>query len=97
MLVRFGGILDGQGMQIELPLHPLQKIVTWFVQADPNDVTGPFRPLTGLLDWDVGEFPAAGIYGRIDNARLVVRSRNFSFGQHGRTSKQEAALVARYG
>ena len=48
-------------MQIELPLHPLQKIVTGLEQADPDEMTGPFRPLTSLFDWDVGDFLAAGI------------------------------------
>ena len=56
-----GGILDGQGMQIELLLHPLQKIVTGLQQADPGGMTGPFRPLTSLFDWDVSDFPAVGI------------------------------------
>jgi hypothetical protein len=30
-------------MQIKLPLHPLQQIVTGLEQADPDDMTGPFR------------------------------------------------------
>ena len=41
-----GGILDGQRMQIELPLNPLQKIVTGLDQTDPDDMTGPLRPFT---------------------------------------------------
>jgi hypothetical protein len=61
VLMGLGGILDGQGMQIELPLHPLQKIVTGLEQADPDEMTGPFRPLTSLFDCDVGDFPAVGI------------------------------------
>ena len=50
-----------ESMQIELPLHPLQQIVTGLEQADPDDMTGPFRPLTSLFDCDVGDFPAVGI------------------------------------
>ena len=42
MLVGVGGILNCQWMQIKLPLHPLQKIVTWLDQTDPDDMTGPF-------------------------------------------------------
>jgi hypothetical protein len=63
MLVGVGGIFNGQRMQIELPLHPLQKIVTGLDQTDPDDMTGPFRPLTSLLDCDAGNFPAPGING----------------------------------
>ena len=68
MLVGFGGILDGQRMQIELPLHPLQKIVTGLDQPDPDDMAGPFRPFTSLLDWDIGDFAAPSINNRINDA-----------------------------
>ena len=50
-------------MQIELPLHPLQKIVAGLDQPDPDDMTGPFRPLTSLFNCDVGNLVAPGIYG----------------------------------
>jgi hypothetical protein len=53
--VGFGSIFNGQGMQIELPLHTLQKIVTGLDQPDPDDMTGPFRPFAGFLDCDVGD------------------------------------------
>jgi hypothetical protein len=39
----------------------VQKIVTGLDQTDPDDMTGPFRPLTSLLDCDFGDFPASGI------------------------------------
>jgi hypothetical protein len=99
MLVGVGGILNGQWMQIKLPLHPLQKIVTRFDQTDPHDTTGSFRPLTSLLDWDVGDFPAAGINGCIDDAGPVGRSlnRQFGFGQHGRTSRRSCGRYGRIG
>ena len=63
MLMGVGGILNGQWMQIKLPLHPLQKIVIGLDQTDPDDMTGSFRPLTSLLDCDVGDFLAPGING----------------------------------
>jgi hypothetical protein len=90
MLVGFGGIFNGQRMQIELPLHPLQKIVTRLNQPDPDDMAGPFRPFTSLLDCDIGDFPAPGINSRINDAKLVTQSRDrqFGFGQHGRTSRR---------
>jgi hypothetical protein len=95
MLMGIGGILNGQWMQIKLPLHSLQKIVIGLDQTDPDDMTGPFRPLTSLLDCDVGDFLAAGINGRIDDAGLVARSRNrhFGFCKHDCTSRP--LLVAR--
>ena len=96
VLMGLGGILDGQGMQIELSLHPLQKIVTGLDQTDPDDMTGSFRPLTSLLDRDVGDSPTPGINSRINDAELVARSRNrqFGFGQHGRASRRSCG---RYG
>ena len=96
ILVGVGGILNGQWMQIKLPLHPLQKIVTGLDQTDPDDMTGSFRPLTSLLDCDVGDFPAPGINSRINDAKLVARSRNrqFGFGQHGHTYQRSCG---RYG
>ena len=42
MLAGLTGILDGQWMQIELPLHPLQKIVTGLEQPDLDDRPGCF-------------------------------------------------------
>ena len=92
----FGSILDGQRMQIELPLHPLQKVVTGLDQPNPDDMTGPFRPFTSLLDWDIGNFAAPGINSRINDTKLVARSRDrqFGFGQHGRTSRRSCG---RYG
>jgi hypothetical protein len=67
-LLALVGILDGQRMQIELPLHPLQKIVTWLDKPDPDDMARPFRPFTSLLDWDIGDFAAPGINSRINDA-----------------------------
>jgi hypothetical protein len=61
MLMGLAGILDGQRMQIELLLRALQKLVAGFEQADPDDMTGPFRPIAGLLDCDIADLPAAGI------------------------------------
>jgi hypothetical protein len=48
-------------MQIELPLHPPQKIVTGLEQADPDDMTGPVRPRTSLFDCDVADFLSPSI------------------------------------
>jgi hypothetical protein len=49
-----------------------------------------------LLDCNISDFPAAGVKNRIDDSKLAARSRNrhFSFGQHGRTSRQQAVLAA---
>src|SRR6516165_3581576 len=94
VLMRLGGILDGQRMQIELPLHPFQKTFTGLEQADPDDMIGPLRPLTSLFDQNVGNLPAAGVNSRIDDAKLVAGGRGFSFGQHGRTPNKEAVVVA---
>ena len=63
MLVGVGGILNGQWMQIELPLHPLQKIGIRLHQTEPDDMTGSFRPLTSLLNCNVGDFLAPCING----------------------------------
>src|ERR1700733_10561613 len=97
ILVGLGSILNSQGMQIELPLHTLQKIVTGLDQPDPDDMAGPFRPFAGFLDWDVGDLAAPGINGRINNADLVARTRNWQFGfdQHCRTSRRSWPLRRR--
>jgi hypothetical protein len=84
-------------MQIKLPLHTLQKIVTGLDQSDPDDMAGPFRPFAGFLDWDVGDLAAPGINGRIYDADLVARTRYWQFGfdQHDRTSRRSWPLRRR--
>jgi hypothetical protein len=64
MLVRLAGVLDGEGMQIELCLHPGQQVIAWFEQTDPNDVARPFRPFAGLLDRNARDALAAGVDAR---------------------------------
>ena len=73
MLVRLAGVLDGEGMQIELRLHPGQQVIARFEQTDPNDVARPFRPFAGLLDRDVRDALAAGVDAR---QRYRLRFRN---------------------
>ena len=42
MLVRLAGVFDGEGMEIELRLHPGQQVIVRFEQPDPDYVTRPF-------------------------------------------------------
>ena len=48
--MRFAGILDGQIVQAELRLHPLQELGAGLEQADPDDVPGSLRPLARVFD-----------------------------------------------
>ena len=64
MLVCLAGVFDGEGMQIELRLHPGQQVIAWFEQTDPNHVARPFRPFAGLLDRNARDALAAGVDAR---------------------------------
>ena len=59
MLMRLAGILDGQVSADRTALHPLQKLVAGLEQADPDDMTGPLRPLARLFDRYICDPPAA--------------------------------------
>jgi hypothetical protein len=68
-LVGLESILDGKFMQTELGLELSQKSEARLVQADPDHVPRAPRPLTGILDGDLGHSPAAEIGCRGDNTR----------------------------
>ena len=51
--MRLAGILDGQIMQAELRLHPLQELSAGLEQADPDDVARALRPFARFLDGDI--------------------------------------------
>jgi hypothetical protein len=77
MLVRLAGVLDGEGMEIELRLHPGQQVVVRFEQPDPDYVTRPFRPLAGVVDGDVRcHALAVGVDARGDDARCTSGIRD---------------------
>ena len=73
MLVRLAGVFDGEGMQIELRLHPGQQVMTRFEQPDPNDMARPLRPCAGLFDGDVRHPLAVGVDARGDESRFASR------------------------
>ena len=64
MLMRFAGILDGQIMQAELRLNPLQELIAGLEQADPDDVPRPTRPLARFLDGYVFNSASAAVDAR---------------------------------
>ena len=68
-LMGLEGILDGEFMQAELPLDLPQKIQAGLVQADPDHVPGLARPVSRLLDGNVGHAPAFRIGDRGHHAR----------------------------
>jgi hypothetical protein len=61
ILMRLLGILDGERMQIELPLNPVQKLTAGLEEADPRDIARFLPPLAGLVHVDIGNTPALGI------------------------------------
>ena len=63
LLVSAFGVLDREGVQIELPLHANQQIVFRLVQADPDHVARAARPFPGVVDSDIDELTAGQING----------------------------------
>ena len=57
-LVGMLGILDGEVMQAELLLHPVQQLAVRLEQADPDDMAFLARPFARFLDRDVGDAAA---------------------------------------
>ncbi len=56
--MRILGILDGEIVQAELPLHAQQQFTAGLEQPDPDDVPFLPGPGAGLLYGDVGDAPA---------------------------------------
>jgi hypothetical protein len=75
MLVRLAGVLDGEGMQVELRLHPCEELEARLEQADPDQMARPLRPLARLVNGDIRYALAVGVDARGDDlgrtARLV--------------------------
>jgi hypothetical protein len=53
-LVCLEGILDGQLVEAKLSLELPEQIEAWLMQPDPDHMTGAARPLTRVLDRDLG-------------------------------------------
>ena len=60
-LVGVGRVLDGEIVQLELPLHAFQERRVRFVQSDPHHVTRPAAPARGFVNGDIGDAPAIDI------------------------------------
>ena len=67
-LVRMLGVLDGEVVQVELALHPVQELAARLPQADPDDMTVLLRPGARLVDRDVGDALSARIDAGGDDA-----------------------------
>ena len=74
-LVGVLGVLDGEVVQAELALHPLQQFAARLEQADPDDVAVLAGPVRRLLDGDVGDALAGAIDAGGDDARLRASRR----------------------
>ena len=86
MLMRFAGILDGQIVEAELRLHPLQKIGAGLEQADPDDVAGSLRPLARVFDRDILDPTSAAVDARGNDPGFgppMSRNGLVSWGVHG--------------
>ena len=59
--MRLARILDGQIMQAELRLHPLQELRAGLVEANPDDVARALRPLARFLDGDILDPASAAV------------------------------------
>src|SRR5262249_30308109 len=66
-LVREMGILDGEVMQPEPLLHPLQQGLIRLMQPDPDEALAARRRAADLLEVDVGDAAAALVGGTGDN------------------------------
>jgi hypothetical protein len=88
-LMRLLGVLDRHLMQIELPLDAAQELGRRLVEADPDDVTRPLRPLARFLDRGVADALAAGIDARRDDSGLILARR-------GRGIRHDAQVLLRH-
>ena len=70
-LMRLAGVLDRQVVEVELLLHAREQLIARFVQADPNDMAGPFGPCSRIVDRDIGNALAARVDGGGDDARFL--------------------------
>ena len=64
MLVCLAGVFDGEGMQIELRLHPGQQIIAGSNRPIQTTWPGRFDQFAGLLDRYARDAFAAGIDAR---------------------------------
>lgn len=62
--VLFQGVLDGQFVQVELPLQVGQLLGVGLFQADPHEVPGLACPLAAFVDADVGDLSAGAVHRR---------------------------------
>ncbi len=76
MLVGLAGVFDGEGVEIELCLHPRQQLIAWFEQTDPNDMARLFGPRAGFLDRDARHAPTVDIDARGDDAGVTFGLRD---------------------
>ena len=71
-LMRVGGVLDRERVQVELLLHAAQQRRLGLEQADPDDVVVFARPFAGFRDRDIGDAHAMDIDARGDHAVLML-------------------------
>jgi hypothetical protein len=67
-LVGMVRVLDGEIVQLELPLHAGQKRHIRFVQSDPHHMARPAAPARGFAYGDIGDAPAIDIGAGSDDA-----------------------------
>ncbi len=67
-LVRVLGILDGEIVEVELPLDTQQKIAAWLEQANPDEMAVFSRPGACLFDRNIGDAVSGGIDAGSDYA-----------------------------
>ena len=80
-LVGMVGVLDGEIVQVELPLHAAQQRHIRLVQSDPDHVSRPAAPVRGFIDRDIGNTPAVDVdAGRDDPIGANCRGRASGFG-----------------
>ena len=71
--MRLARILDGQIMQAELRLHPLQELRAGLVEANPDDVARALRPLARFLDGDIFNPASTTVDARRNHAGFGAR------------------------
>jgi hypothetical protein len=62
------GVLDGQFMQVELALQVGQLLRVRLLQANPDEVTGLFRPLNAFVQRDIGDLLACVVNRSSNNS-----------------------------
>src|SRR5262245_881843 len=61
-------ILDCEIVEVELPLDFLEDLGVWFVEADPDELSGLLQRRAGVLELEASDAAAARIGGAIDDA-----------------------------